>query len=62
MHFDIGLSINGVRETGELRNPAKVRNKVLVDLPSTGGPADVLKLLVVDQRAGEDGSVANSRR
>ena len=62
MHFDIGLGVNGVRETGKLRNPAKIRDQVLVDLPGTGGLTDVFKLLVVGETAGEDGKVVNPRR
>jgi len=47
MHFDVSLSINGIRETSKLRDPAKVRDKVLVDLSGTGGLADILELLVM---------------
>ena len=47
MYFDVGLSVNGVRETSKLRDPTKVRDKVLADLPGTGGLADILEFLVM---------------
>lgn len=48
MDLDVSFSVNGIRETGKLGDPAEVRNKVLVDLPSTSSLADVLEFLVVD--------------
>ena len=49
MNFDVGLSVDWIREAGELRYPAEVRNKVLADLPGTGSFADILKFLVMYQ-------------
>jgi hypothetical protein len=48
MYFDICFSVNGVRETSKLRDPAKIRDEVLADLSSTGSLADVFQLLVMD--------------
>lgn len=47
VYFYVSLGIYGVRETSELRDPAEVRNKVLADLPGTGGLADIFKFLVI---------------
>jgi len=47
MYFDVSLSVNGIRETSKLRDPAKVRDKVLVDLSGTGGLADIFEFLAV---------------
>jgi hypothetical protein len=48
MHLDISLGINGVRETSKLRDPAKIRNEVFTDFPSTGGLTDVFEFLLID--------------
>lgn len=48
VHLNIGLGINGVRETSELRDPAKIRNEVFTDFPSTSSLTDVFELLSVD--------------
>lgn len=47
MHFDVSLSVNGIRETSKLRDPAKVRDEVLVDLSGTSGLADIFELLAI---------------
>lgn len=47
MYFDVSLSIDGVRETGKLRDPAEIRDKVLADIPSTGRLADIFEFLVM---------------
>jgi len=49
MDLDISLGVNGVRETSKLRDPAEIRNKILVDLPSTGSLTDVFEFLVADK-------------
>ena len=47
MHFDVSLSVNGIRETSKLRDPAKVRDEVLVDLSGASGLADIFELLAI---------------
>lgn len=47
MYFDVGLSIDWIRETSKLRDPAKIRDKVLVNLSGTGSLADIFELLVM---------------
>jgi hypothetical protein len=48
VHFDIGLGVNGVRETSKLGYPAEIRYKIFVNLPGTGSLADIFEFLVVD--------------
>ena len=48
MDLDISLGVNGIRETSQLRDPAEIRDEVLVNLPGTGSLADVFEFLVVD--------------
>ena len=45
MDLDIGLGIDGVGETGKLRDPAKVRDEVLGDLASTRSAVHILRVL-----------------
>ena len=47
MDLHISFGINGIREASKLRDPAEVRNKVLVDLSGTSSLADVFEFLVV---------------
>ena len=46
MDLDVRLSINGVREPGELRDPAKVRNEVFRNLASASRTVDVFRVLL----------------
>ena len=62
MDLHISFGVNGIREASKLRNPAKVRNKVLMDLSGTSSLADVFEFLVVGQVAGTDVREVDLRR
>lgn len=46
MHFDISLGVNWIRETSQLRDPAKIRNEVFADFTGASRLADVFDLLL----------------
>ena len=48
MDLDISLSVDGIRETSQLRYPAEIRNEVFADLPGTSSLTDVFEFLVLD--------------
>ena len=45
MDLDVGLRVDGIGETGELGDPAEVRNEVFSDLASTRCTVDILRIL-----------------
>ena len=45
MDLDIGLGIDGVGETGKLRDPAKVRDEVLLEFSGPDRTTNILDIL-----------------